>query len=189
MSAHFAKTSKKNLGYDPTEVDDLVTQARAVFGQADALVTDEGFIRNAQFGLVKGGYEIALVDAALDRLDDAFGLQLARNVIRKNGYDAAREKLANWRETLLARTNRGKGKAFESAGVLAKGYHRKQVDVALENLAAHLAGGAKLTTAQLRELRFKPVSGGYSESQVDAYLDRAVDYVNLEQALGNSPTF
>lgn len=189
MTAHFAKTSKKHFGYDPAEVDELVSQARAVFAQVDAVVTDEGFIRNAQFGLVKGGYEIALVDAALDRLDDAFGLQLARNVIRRHGYDSAREKLTNWRETLLGRTNRGKGKAFDGAGFLAKGYHRKQVDTALQNIASHLAGSDKLTTAQLREVKFKPVAGGYSESQVDAYLDRAVDYVNLEQALGNTPSY
>lgn len=189
MTAHFSKTSKKNFGYDPAEVDALVSQARTVFAQVEAAITDEGFIRNAQFGLVKGGYEIALVDAALDRLDDAFGLQLARNTIRRNSYEAAREKLAKWREALLSRTERGKNKAFESAGFLGKGYDRKQVDVALGNISAHLAGSAVLTTAQLREVKFKPVTGGYKEAQVDAFLDRAVDYVNLEQALGSSPTF
>lgn len=189
MTAHFSKTSKKNFGYEPAEVDELISQARTVFAQVEAAITDEGFIRNAQFGLVKGGYEIALVDAALDRLDDAFGLQLARNTIRRSGHEAAREKLSQWRDTLLGRTERGKGKAFDSAGFLGKGYDRKAVDVALGNIAAHLAGSATLTTAQLREVKFKPVSGGYKESQVDAYLDKAVDFVNLEQALGSTNTF
>jgi DivIVA domain-containing protein len=189
VTAHFSKTSKKNFGYEPAEVDALVSQARTVFAQVDAAITDEGFIRNAQFGLVKGGYEIALVDAALDRLDDAFGLQLARNTIRRSGHEAARDKLAKWRDTLLSRTERGKKSAFDSAGFLAKGYDRKQVDAALGKISAHLAGSAALTTAQLRNLKFKPVSGGYKEAQVDAYLDRAVDYVNLEQALGSATTF
>ncbi|MFM6980093.1 MAG: DivIVA domain-containing protein [Micrococcales bacterium] len=189
MTAHFAKTTKKNLGYDPAEVDALVDQARSIFALGDASVADEGFIRNSQFSLVKGGYEIALVDAALDRLDDAFGLQVARSTIRRHGFDASREKLTNWRDTLLARTKRGKNKAFDSAGAFSKGYHRKQVDVALGNIAAHLEGSAKLTTAQLREVKFKPVTGGYKEAQVDAYLDRAVDFVNLEQAIGSAQTF
>lgn len=188
MTAHFVKTSKRNLGYEPSEVDLLISQARTVFAQADAIVTDEGFIRNAQFGLVKGGYEIAPVDAALDRLDDAFGLQLARNLIRRSGYEQARVKLANWRETLLARTKRPIGKSFDKAGFLAKGYHVKQVEITLGNIAAHLEGGAKLTTAQLRDVKFKLVGGGYDEAQVDAFLDRTVDYVNLEQALGVAPT-
>lgn len=188
MTAHFAKTNKKSLGYNTAEVDDLVAKARAFFAAQSAL-SDPNFIRNAQFGLEKGGYEIASVDAALDRLDEAFGLQQARNLVSQSGLFDSRQQQIELKDVLLARANRPQAKTFASTGLFGKGYSKKQVDLLLANFATHLDGGTKMTIPQLREARFKYVSGGYNEAQVDAYLDRAIDYLNLEQAIGSTPQF
>lgn len=187
MSAHFKLAEGKKLGYAVAEVDQLISTARSVFANPSAAVDDEAFIRHAQFTLAKGGYDIASVDAALDRLDDSYSEQLAKAQVTRLGYSAAQERASHLREALLNRIQRGAKKHFESSGALRLGYQKKQVDSALSAINAHLQSGAELNFSYIRELRFKPVRGGYEENQVDAYLDRVIELLHLEKVLLATP--
>ncbi|MFT4306579.1 MAG: DivIVA domain-containing protein, partial [Microbacterium sp.] len=66
-------TVTRGRGYDPGAVDDFLGRARASFEDEDAEgeLTAQG-IREASFPLVRHGYAVASVDAALGRIEDAF---------------------------------------------------------------------------------------------------------------------
>jgi DivIVA domain-containing protein len=45
----------------------------------------------------------------------------------------------------------------------------------------HVAGQDEISLDELRELKFKLQRGGYIESQVDAYVDRMVEFIQKER--------
>jgi DivIVA domain-containing protein len=60
---------------------------------------------------------------------------------------------------------------------MAKGYSRKEVDALLFVVQEFLEGEDDLTIEEVRSLTFKVKRGGYFESQVDAYIERLVEYL------------
>jgi DivIVA domain-containing protein len=188
VTTPFAIAQKKQLGYKIDEVAELLSTARSVFGADSQVISDDSFVRKAQFSLVKGGYDIAEVDAALERLDEAFGQQLARNLIARIGATGAHDRVAELRSLLKGRISRGKGKGFDSAGFLRAGYRKSSVDLLLGQLEAHLIAAATVLVSDLRKIRFESAGSGYSEAEVDAFIDRAIELIHLEHALGLTHT-
>lgn len=65
-----ARTSKRKWGYDSEQVDAFLERAHMLYEGEGAQLTQHD-IQNVSFDLVKGGYVIAQVDAALARLERA----------------------------------------------------------------------------------------------------------------------
>ena len=82
MSYEFAKVKKRKHGYSPEQVDAFVEMARQQYEHPEGHLLGAERIRETEFDLVRGGYEVSAVDAALDRIEDA----LARMVNRISGY-------------------------------------------------------------------------------------------------------
>ena len=61
-----ARTSKRKWGYDSEQVDAFLERAHMLYEGEGAQLTQHD-IQNVSFDLVKGGYVIAQVDAALVR--------------------------------------------------------------------------------------------------------------------------
>jgi len=183
MTAQFKLVSTKKWGYNPADVDPLIAAARTQFANPDQPGLGASDLRTAQFGLIKGGYRISAVDAALDRLDDAFAANEAKRLLARGGHIGANEELEKLRETLLARTNRKKRKRFARIGLFGKGYSVRQVDSLVAGVQALLEGRTRTEIAALREYSFGSTWNGYTEAQVDAFIDRAIEYLQLSAAL------
>lgn len=184
MSTQFPKTQGKTLGYNPAQVDQLVNLARQQFANPTSHSVSAKSLRLAQFELVPGGYVIEAVDSALDRLDDAFAVQDVKRLVAQLGEHGAKERLASVRALLSGRIGRGSGKRFAKTGIWKKGYAPKQVDELVELVGEQLAGKKSVPVGILRETTFKPVWGGYVENQVDAFIDKSVEFIQLQESLG-----
>lgn len=184
MTAHFLRVPENELGYETSEVDAVIELARSQFANPGSHVLDASSLRTKQFTTVKGGYRIDSVDAALDRLDDAFAEQEANRLLARSGHQGAAEHLETLKRSLLGRVARGRAKAFKRQPWWQKGYSVRQVDQLLRRVGQTLEGQPSVGVPQLRQVTFSPKWAGYTEAQVDAFLDRTVQYLQISKHLG-----
>ena len=183
MSANFKRVPETQLGYEPNQVDATIALARQQFSEPTSRVIGASGLRTSQFELVKGGYEVASVDAALDRLDDAFAQNEANRLIALSGHHGARDYVANLGHTLVERASRPSAKKFRRTGWFAKGYSRRQVDAIVSLVRESVQSQDELAVSYLRQVVFSPRWGGYRENQVDAFIDRAIEFFQLSRSV------
>lgn len=177
MSTTFPTSKRSKRGYDPTEVDEFLQRAREAYGQdtGSAPLLRAEDIRHVAFGLRRGGYSTEHVDAALERLEDAFSLRERERMVDEIG---AKEWLHDARGTaqvILNRLTRPEGQRFSRVSFLSRGYSRKDVDAMADRLVAYFHDGKPLSVDRVRTAVFRNQWAGYRESQVDAVLDSVVD--------------
>jgi DivIVA domain-containing protein len=181
MSFTFPKAGPKKPGYSPAQVEDFLGRARAQFNNpVDSGVTAHD-VRNTEFDLVHGGFVPEIVDGAMDKLEDSFA---AREILRQKnekGSYAIDDRLARVVELIRGRLTRPKGKRFSNTGLLLRGYSRKQVDDLCEHVLRHLDSQAPIKIEDVRRIVFNAKRGGYVEAQVDAFLDRVIEALQIEQ--------
>lgn len=180
MSFSFPRAEGKTLGYEPSQVDAFIESARAQFSNPNAHVLEAARARTIEFDLIPGGYSTSAVDSAIDRLEDTF---VQRELAAaKTGNFALDEKLQQIYTLLQGRANRPKRQRFRSSVWPVRGYSRKQVDLFTERVLRHIESGSKLTLTEVRASVFDAKRGGYAENQVDAYIDRVIEALQIEQA-------
>ena len=192
----FSLTDKKARGYDVKQVDDFLARARDAYdltsdaandsdvvGDADqsdaalpgtAMLTSHA-IRHTAFSMHKGGYVPAEVDAALERLEDAFAARERELAVTDLGADAWAERAQATGAVIHARLERPRGHRFARTSVLAVGYRRADVDRFARRLEKYFRGDTDLTLEDVRTAVFRPERRGYREAQVDALLDGVLD--------------
>jgi len=151
--------------------------ADKVAAQADrngVALTAEG-IRHTAFAMHKGGYSPEHVDAALERLEDAFAARERDYATSTGGGHAWMLDAENAAAVLVARLSRAPGHRFTRTNVLAVGYKRVDVDRFANKLVKYFQDGRELTVDEVRTAVFRPERGGYREAQVDLVLDSVVD--------------
>ncbi|MWB98633.1 DivIVA domain-containing protein [Agromyces sp. MMS17-SY077] len=159
------------------EVDDFLVRARAAFeGRArsgERLTADQ--IKTIAFGMQKGGYSTAHVDAALERLEDAFAARERGEVSRLHGDEAWLAEARQTAQVITNRLGRPEGQRFERVGALSKGYNRVDVDEFADRIRRYFEEGRPVTADEVRGVVFPAQYGGYREAQVDLLLDAVVD--------------
>lgn len=175
--AAFPETSGRAKGYEKRAVDAFLRRAKAAFDEPDAPETalTAADVRRVAFPLVKHGYVIAAVDAALGRIEDAFAVRERQAVMTRSG---AREWVGRTKETaqvVLDRLSRPRGQRFDRVGVMRYGYRIDEVDLVADKIARYLETGDTVTVEQVRSVAFRMQRGGYRETQVDAVLDAVVE--------------
>lgn len=180
MAHQFAHADQKHPGYEPTQVDEFIAKARAQFANFDLEVLPSDHLRRVEFDLVHGGYEIAAVDDAIARLEDAFAKHEIQRQIAKGGQYAVDDRHARIKEILIGRTERPAGTKFARVSWIMRGYNRKQVDALAAHIERHLMSEAPLSVSDIRGSIFKATRGGYVEGQVDAFLDRVIEILQIE---------
>ncbi|WP_185740444.1 DivIVA domain-containing protein [Homoserinimonas aerilata] len=177
MSTTFPKTRPSRKGYSIEQVEDFLEDARRAYTaeRGEVSVVDAATIRRTSFALQKGGYAPEHVDAALERLEDAFATRERERLIAQQGEDALVARMRDTAQQIVNRIARPKGNRFERVSLLAKGYDRAQVDALADRIAGHLQSDAPLEVAEVRTAAFHPRRGGYRESQVDLLLDDVID--------------
>jgi DivIVA domain-containing protein len=181
MSFPFPNAKTNKLGYRPADVDEFITQARAVFNSNQ--IEEIPNIREKEFTLEKGGYSVSAVDAALDRLEDTFAARRLQRFIDAGQLDDLLDRLNELKVLLVGRVERPARKRFSTTGYVYRGYSRKEVDRFVGLINAHLNGGEKMSVDAVRKVLFTPKRGGYVESQVDLFIDKVVELIQIEKVL------
>lgn len=175
-SPAFALTSGRERGYHRAAVDTFLASARRAFETGtDDLGADD--VRAASFPLVRGGYVVADVDAALGRVEDAFAARERERVVRAQGAEVWVEQARADAQTILDHLARPRRRRFARTGVLTFGYRIDEVDHVSTRIVRYLRDGDPLSAEQLRSAAFRMQRGGYREEQVDALLDATIDVI------------
>ncbi|MEV8266337.1 DivIVA domain-containing protein [Microbacterium sp. NPDC076911] len=170
----FPITRGRTKGYSPAEVDAFISRARVAFEEGEEPVGASD-IRQAAFPLVRRGYSIAAVDAALGRIEDAFAAREREAAVARGGVS---EWVGQTRETaqvVLDRLSRPRRSRFARVSALRYGYRVEEVDLVADKLSTYLQTGESVTVEQVRGVAFRMQRGGYREVQVDAVLDAVVE--------------
>jgi len=174
VSTTFPRSGKKSLGYSLEEVEDFLAAARQAYDTDDGALTALS-IRHTAFSMQKGGYSPEHVDAALERLEDAFSVRERERVVGTDAEEAWQEEARATAAVLLDRLNRRPGRRFRRTTLLSVGYRRSDVDRFANKAARQIRDGRTLTVDEVRTAVFRPERGGYREAQVDAVLDAVID--------------
>lgn len=176
VSSTFPRVRRSQVGYDIEQVEDFLEDARRAYASNSTTPTaiDSSHIRQMSFALHKGGYSPAHVDAALERLEEAFARRERDRGIAEVGERAWYEDIRVQAEETLARLRRPDGERFAKVGSLTKGYRVKEVDGFAKRIADYLEDGPELSPRDVRTAQFAPQRGGYDEEQVDRVLDSVV---------------
>jgi len=176
VSTTFPRTSKKKHGYSAAEVEQFLATARQAYdAKDDAPTLSAEDIRHTAFAMQKGGYSPAHVDAALERLEDAFASRERERASRALGEEAWLDNARARRDELVSRMNRDAGQRFSRTSFLSVGYNRADVDRLASRLVKHFTDGFPVSVDDVRTAVFRPQRGGYREVQVDLVLDEVVD--------------
>ncbi|KSU55346.1 DivIVA domain-containing protein [Microbacterium enclense] len=168
-------TSGRAKGYEKRAVDIFLARAREVFESDDVGALRSAEVRAAAFPLVRGGYSVTAVDAALGRVEDAFAAREREHALSNLGARAWVAETRDTAQVVLDRLRRPRGARFERVGILHYGYRVDEVDVVADRVARYLAAGDPVTPEQVRSVAFRMQRGGYREAQVDVVLDSVVE--------------
>lgn len=174
QSGSFRVVGGRERGYHRAAVDNFLSAARESFevGGEELTAAD---VREASFPLVKGGYRIGDVDAALGRIEDAFASKAREQVVRNGGAEQWVTQAREQAQVILDHLARSRRSKFDRTGVLSFGYRVDEVDHVAARIVRYLRDGDELTVEQLRSAAFRMQRHGYREEQVDALLDAAID--------------
>ncbi len=162
----FPLVSSPIRGYNVAAVDEFIARAQA--GDSSLKSSD---IRWVAFPINKGGYSIADVDAALERLEDTVADHERRELINTLGVEGATAEARATAQDVLNRVARAPRKRFRRAPLFTYGYHRADVDTFADVIRSFYNDGGLLSRTDVRTVTFRPQLGGYDEVQVDFVLD------------------
>lgn len=179
----FKRASRNKYGYEVGQVEGFIEFARRQFADPKLTLVSAAQVRQNEFDLAKGGYDVADVDAGIDRLEDVFAKrELARQRVQL-GDHMMRSRLERFVATLRGRLDLKPGHRFTHRTWLLRGYSRREVDAFCALVASHLETGESMSVQDVRTTVFKAKRGGYAENEVDAFIDRVVEVLQLERAL------
>lgn len=180
IPASFERVQRSGYGYNAKQVDEFLQRARVSLETPHAATdpVNSADVRAVSFDPVKGGYSAAVVDAALDRLEDAFARRERDELIAAQGEEAWLREIGSLSGILRGRLHRPDGDRFRRpTKKKARSYNTADVDRLCHELVAYLEQDKPLSVDSVRRAVFRPAVGqdGYEESQVDAFLDRVVE--------------
>ncbi|WP_348787509.1 DivIVA domain-containing protein [Leifsonia sp. NPDC080035] len=173
----FPRSPKSTLGYDVDEVDEFLKSARTAYDDdgASATTITAADIRRTAFSMAKGGYSTQHVDAALERLEDAFAARESEAARQAKGDAAWYEEARTTAQAILDRLERPAGQRFQRVSLLTLGYNRQDVDRFAGRLVRYFQDGRPMSVEEVRTVTFREQRGGYREAQVDLLLDSVTD--------------
>ncbi|MES2172043.1 MAG: DivIVA domain-containing protein [Actinomycetota bacterium] len=177
MSNTFPHTRNSVRGYSVDQVEDFLEDARRAYtSEPGAPVSvSAASIRQMAFDMQTGGYAPAQVDAALERLEDAFANRERERALQQRGDQAWYAEARTIAQEILTRLARAPGHRFDRVSFLTAGYNHKDVDAFSKRLTSFFQEGKPLSVDEVRTIAFRPQNGGYREAQVDLLLDAVVN--------------
>lgn len=179
MASTFPRV-RRSEGYDIDEVEDFLEDARRAYtgDRGAAQVVTAATIRQIGFTMRKNGYSPEHVDAALERLEDAFAARERERGLAEAGDQGWYQRARDDAQVLLNRCTRARGRRFKRVGMLTVGYSVRDVDNFTDQVTRYLQQGEPLSVEEVRSVVFAPQKGGYQEMQVDIVLDAVIDLLH-----------
>jgi DivIVA domain-containing protein len=174
VSTTFPRTRKSQLGYSVEQVEEFLEDARRAYTAETSAYADtvtSNAIRRTAFAMEKGGYTPSAVDAALERLEDAFATREREAALAHRGEADWNAHARATAQVLIDRLARPAGAKFTRVGLLTTGYHVSDVDAFADRLVGFFQHGRPLGINEVRTIAFRPAKRGYNEAQVDLLLD------------------
>ena len=183
VSDTFARAGRFSKGYDVEQVESFLNRARMAYeenGRGPAMTS--WHVRTVGFDLVRGGYDVDAVDAALDRIEDAFARRAASRGEERSGSAAWQTQLRTQEQSLRAQLARPDGERFPRGSGMELTYDIEAVDDLCQRIEESFAMGQPLPPDAVRLAVFKSRRGsrGYREASVDAFLDRVVELLVVQ---------
>src|SRR5215203_3165779 len=175
----YPRVSRWRKGYHRRQVDAFVSNVEVSLSGMIPMPTATD-IRRAGFELRRGGYDTAVVDAALDELE-ARVLAVQRMSAGRRGRADPGADAAVLRDEVSGPYMQ----RFPRTGFLRRGYDLDDVDDFVDRVLVSLDGGdpagQQLAVDDVRAAVFRPRRGGYREDAVDDALDHVVEHLMLHQ--------
>jgi DivIVA domain-containing protein len=175
----YPRVSRWRKGYHRRQVDAFVSNVEVSLSGMIPMPTATD-IRRAGFELRRGGYDTAVVDAALDELE-ARVLAVQRMSAGRRGRADPGADAAVLRDVVSGPYMQ----RFPRTGFLRRGYDLDDVDDFVDRVLVSLDGGdpagQQLAVDDVRAVVFRPRRGGYREDAVDDALDHVVEHLMLHQ--------
>lgn len=180
IPATFDRVQRSQYGYNAKQVDLFLQRARVSFEapEGEEREVRSADVRSVSFDPVRGGYAAAAVDAALDRIEDALARRERDDLVAERGEDAWLREIGRLAGVLRGRLHRPDGQRFRRPSrAKVRSYDTADVDDLCRELIGYLEEDRPLSVDNVRRAVFRPAAGkdGYEESQVDAFLERAVE--------------
>lgn len=177
MSSTFPRARRGAPGYNVDQVEDFLEEARRAYSAEPGtpVALTAATIRTQAFQLQRGGYATGYVDAALERLEDAFAAREREYALAAQGEQAWYSRARDTAQVILDRLSRPAGSKFRRVGGLVQGYSPKEVDAFAKRLVDYFQNGKPMSVEQVRTVTFAAKRGGYHETQVDLLLDAVID--------------
>lgn len=178
VSSTFPRSRRPQLGYNTEQVEQFLQRARHAYDGTPAdhdepLTAEE--IRLTAFSMQKGGYSTSHVDAALERLEDAFAAKERQVAARLHGTEQWLTEARTTAQVVSNRLARPAGARFDRVNFLAVGYNVREVDAFADRISRYFSEGWPIEIDDVRKVVFASQRGGYREAQVDLVLDAVVD--------------
>ncbi|MBA4100869.1 MAG: hypothetical protein C0488_01290, partial [Arthrobacter sp.] len=153
IPASFERVQRGEYGYNAKQVDQFLQQARVSLENPESAPQpiNSADVRAVSFDPVKGGYSAAIVDAALDRLEDAFARRERDELIAASGEEAWLREIGHLSGILRGRLHRPDGDRFRRpARKKARSYNTADVDRLCRELIAYLEQDKPLSVDSVR---------------------------------------
>jgi len=173
----FPKARRGTKGYDPAQVEDFLDDAKRAYSApvgTPAVLTAKQ-IRATAFTLRTGGYSTEHVDAALERLEDAFAEREREIAVGEAGDNVWYGQVRGIAQEILDRAAREPKHKFKRVSGFTRGYQVRDVDAFCDRLVDYFQNGLPLSADEVRRASFRVARGGYQEQQVDAVLDAVIE--------------
>lgn len=164
----FPRVSRFRKGYARRQVDAVLAGIRETLAGSPRLTA--GDVRRVGFELVYGGYDVRVVDSALDELEERV-LQLATRTLAQVGGPHVAWELDALRRQLSAPP----GLRFPRVRGLRWGDDVDEVDRFVTRITNSFREGAPVSTTELRAAGFARQRRGYDRDAVDRTLDRLIE--------------
>ena len=153
IPASFERVRGNEFGYNAKQVDQFLQRAKVALRhpRPPSHAVSSPDVRSVSFDPVKGGYSAAVVDAALDRLEDAFARRERDELIAARGEDAWLREIGNLSGILRGRLHRPDGERFRRpAKKKARSYNILDVDKLCYDLIGYLEEDKPLSVDSVR---------------------------------------
>lgn len=178
---NFPVASARLQGYDPKQVDALMTRVKSQHENPDREILSSAVVAVAKFDLVKGGYQIPAVDEAIAKAADTFEIRELERELKRHGKSKAATDLAALLR-LLKQTLETEPKArFASA---SQGYSPRMVNALIKRIDIKRGTLVAPSTFELRTISLGRASNGYDRGQVDEFLGAVGSALHRQELLG-----